>query len=99
MNKLEKKIQHQKNVIYFKKRHLERDIKAAKQRLASPANLGITALGGFILGYLFLPKKLKTIRTVLKVLTLATTAKQITDRLISLSETTTKTKQNNSIHR
>ena len=79
MKQLHQKIEARKRAIMSKKHHIERDYKAVKRTLTSNKSLSLVTLGGFIIGFLLLPRKLKLARTLFKAYTVAATLNQIAD--------------------
>jgi hypothetical protein len=70
---LHQKIEERKNSINTQKRHLSFDFESAKKRLTAPSTLGLTAVGGLAVGFLFLPKKFVILKSLFKAYSMAAT--------------------------
>lgn len=78
MKQLHQKIEERKNAINVKRKHLSEDYIAAKRRLTSKG-VSLTTIGGAIIGFMLLPKKLKILKGAFKLYTMAATVRQILD--------------------
>lgn len=81
MKQLHRRIETQKQAINDRKQALRRDYKVIKNKVGSPSNLSLTALGFFVAGFIFLPRKMRLLRLALKTFGVVTTARQFLDLL------------------
>lgn len=91
MKQLHQKIEDRKHEIETKKRHLKHDYRSTKRKLTSKKGLSLTTIGGFVLGFLLLPKKFKLLKGAFKVYTMTATVRQILD-LIPHVETSSRSR-------
>lgn len=90
MTQLQRKIDSRKRAINDKKRSLKHNYDVIKDKMALPGNLSLTTLGAFVVGFMFLPKKKRLLKLLLKTYTVVTTAKQFLDFLPEHHDQATK---------
>lgn len=76
---LQHKIDKKREEITRKKNHLEDEFRTTKKNIVSPVTVGLTTLSGFLIGYFLVPNKI--VKTIFKIATLATTARQVLELL------------------
>lgn len=81
MRKLHDKIEHHKRSISHKKSDIIKDLDNIKEKLTSRTGMSMSVLSGLVIGFIFLPKKAKLLRLILKAYAVGTSAKQILDLL------------------
>jgi hypothetical protein len=100
MSHINEKIAYRKHAIHQKKQNISNELTHLKQTLGLPSSIGLKTIGGLLLGFMLVPKKLKVLKLTLKAVTIATTAKQLLDLIPhqsgrQLSKRTPHTRKNN----
>jgi hypothetical protein len=81
MKLLHSQIEERKRAIEDKKKHLGKNYESTKKQLTPSKGISLLTLGGIVIGFLLLPKKLKLFRKLFKFYTLSMTLKQVADAI------------------